>query len=238
MSALTISHLIQDRVGVETILHLTTRDRSLMGLQSELLGAHALGVRNILALTGDPPSLGDYPDSSAVYDVDSIGLVRVLARLNEGTDSAGAPIGRAARFAIACAVDPTREDLAHEAARLKEKLAAGAQFVMTQPIYDPAVWDRFLAVYGARDLPVPVVIGILPLQSSKHAEFLHNEVPGITLTDEARERMRRAGPDGRAEGVRMAQELLLRLRPVVQGVYLMPSFGRYEVAAEVLRVLD
>ena len=238
MSALTISHLIQDKVGVETILHLTTRDRSLMGLQSELLGAHALGVRNILALTGDPPSLGDYPDSSAVYDVDAIGLVRVLARLNEGADSAGAPIGRAARFTIACAVDPTREDVAHEATRLKAKLAAGAQFVMTQPIYDPAVWERFLAVYGAPSLPVPVVIGILPLQSSKHAEFLHNEVPGITLTDEARERMRRAGPEGRAEGIKMAQELLIQLRPHVQGVYLMPSFGRYEVAAEVLRVLD
>jgi homocysteine S-methyltransferase len=238
MSALTISHLIQDRVGVETILHLTTRDRSLMGLQSELLGAHAVGVRNILALTGDPPSLGDYPDSSAVYDVDSIGLVRVLARLNEGTDSAGAPIGRAARFAIACAVDPTRADAAHEAARLRAKLDAGAQFVMTQPIYDPAVWERFLAAFGALRLPVPVVIGILPLQSSKHAEFLHNEVPGITLTDEARERMRRAGPEGRAEGIKMAQELLLQLRPHAQGVYLMPSFGRYEVAAEVLRVLD
>ena len=238
MSALTISHLIQDRVGVETILHLTTRDRSLMGLQSELLGAHAVGVRNILALTGDPPSLGDYPDSSAVYDVDAIGLVRVLARLNEGTDSAGAPIGRAARFTIACAVDPTRDDVAHEADRLRAKLEAGAQFVMTQPIYDPAVWERFLAAYGARSLPVPVVIGILPLQSSKHAEFLHNEVPGITLTDEARARMHRAGPEGRAEGIRMAQELLLQLRPHAQGVYLMPSFGRYEVAAEVLRVLD
>ncbi|HYO31036.1 MAG TPA: bifunctional homocysteine S-methyltransferase/methylenetetrahydrofolate reductase [Thermomicrobiales bacterium] len=238
MSALTISHLIQDKVGVETILHLTTRDRSLMGLQSELLGAHAVGVRNILALTGDPPSLGDYPDSSAVYDVDSVGLVRVLARLNAGTDSAGAAIGRAASFSIACAVDPTRADVAHEAERLKAKLAAGAQFVMTQPIYDPAVWARFLDVYGAPALPVPVVIGILPLQSSKHAEFLHNEVPGITLSDEARERMRRAGPDGRAEGIRMAQDLLLQLRPHAQGVYLMPSFGRYEVAAEVLRVLD
>jgi homocysteine S-methyltransferase len=237
MSALTLCYLIQHQVGVETILHLTTRDRSLMGLQSELLGAHAVGVRNILALTGDPPSLGDYPDSSAVYDVDSIGLVRVLSRLNAGTDSAGASIGRLANFSIACAVDPTRADLEHEAARLKQKLDAGAHFVMTQPIYDPAVWFRFLEVFGAERLPVPVLIGILPLQSSKHAEFLHNEVPGITLSDEARERMRRAGPDGRREGVAMAQELLLALQPHAQGVYLMPSFGRYEVAAEVLSVL-
>jgi methionine synthase I (cobalamin-dependent)/5,10-methylenetetrahydrofolate reductase len=237
MSALILCSLIQQQEGVETILHLTTRDRSLMGLQSELLGAHAVGVRNILALTGDPPSLGDYPDSSAVYDIDSIGLVRVLARLNEGADSAGASIGRQASFSIGCAVDPTREDLAHEAERLKAKLAAGAHFVMTQPIFDAAVWFRFLEVFGAERLPVPVVIGILPLQSSKHAEFLHNEVPGITLTDEARDRMRRAGADGRAEGVKMAQDLLVQLKPHAQGVYLMPSFGRYEVAAEVLEVV-
>lgn len=238
MSALTICYLIQHQVGVETILHLTTRDRSLMGLQSDLLGAHAVGVRTILALTGDPPSLGDYPDSSAVYDIDSTGLIRVLRQLNQGTDSAGASIGKHANFLIACAVDPTRADLEHEAARLRTKLEAGANFVMTQPIFDPAVWRRFLDVYGVERLPVPVLIGILPLQSTKHAEFLHNEVPGITLTDEARDRMRRAGAEGRAEGVNMARELLLQLRPDVQGVYLMPSFGRYEVAAEVLRVLD
>ncbi|CAA9555863.1 MAG: 5-methyltetrahydrofolate--homocysteine methyltransferase [uncultured Thermomicrobiales bacterium] len=238
MSALTLCYLIQHQVGVETIIHFTTRDRSLMGLQSELLGAHAVGVRNILALTGDPPSLGDYPDSSAVYDVDSIGLVRVLSRLNGGEDSAGASIGRPANFTIACAIDPTREDLEEEARRLRAKLEAGANFVMTQPIFDAAVWRRFLDVYGAERLDVPVLIGILPLQSSRHAEFLHNEVPGITLTDDARDRMRRAGADGRREGVKMAQDLLLQLRPEVQGVYLMPSFGRYEVAAEVLRILD
>lgn len=238
MSALTLCYLIQHQVGVETILHLTTRDRSLMGLQSELLGAHAVGVRNILALTGDPPSLGDYPESSAVYDVDSVGLIRVLGRLNAGQDSAGASIGRPAGFAVACAVDPTRQDLALEAERVRAKLEAGAQVVMTQPIFDPETWWRFLEVFGADRLPVPVMAGILPLQSTRHAEFLHNEVPGITLTDEARERMRLAGPDGRHEGVLMAQELLTALQPHVQGVYLMPSFGRYEVAAEVLQVLQ
>ncbi len=236
MSALTMCYLIQHQVGIETIVHFTTRDRSLMGLQSELLGAHAVGVRNILALTGDPPSLGDYPDSSAVYDVDSIGLVRVLTRLNQGTDSAGASIGRLASFTIACAVDPTRPDRREEARRLRSKLEAGAHLVMTQPIYDVAVWTNFLNVYGD-EISVPVLIGILPLQSSKHAEFLHNEVPGITLTDQARDRMRRAGPAGRREGVKMAQELLAALQPHAQGVYIMPSFGRYEVAAEVLEAL-
>ncbi|CAA9532909.1 MAG: 5-methyltetrahydrofolate--homocysteine methyltransferase [uncultured Thermomicrobiales bacterium] len=241
MSAMTLCYLIQHQVGIETILHFTTRDRSLMGLQSELLGAHAVGVRNILALTGDPPSLGAYPDSSAVYDVDSIGLIRVLTQLNAGNDSAGASIGRMANFTIACAIDPTRTDLHEEARRLRAKLEAGANFVMTQPIYDLNVWTRFLDVYeqvhGDRELNVPVLLGVLPLQSSKHAEFLHNEVPGITLTDEARDRMRKAGPDGRREGVAMARALLEEARPHVQGVYIMPSFGRYEVAAEVIEVL-
>lgn len=234
MSALMMSHLIQHEVGVEAIVHFTTRDRSLMAIQSELLGAHAAGVRNILALTGDPPSLGDYPDSSAVYDIDSIGLIKVLTRMNEGTDWSGSPLGRNASFTIACAVDPTRDDLELEASRLKQKIEAGAHLVMTQPIYEVGVWQRFLDVFGGK-IPVPVMIGILPLQSARHAEFLHNEVPGITLTEAVLQRMRNAGPNGRAEGVEMARELLLDLIPHVEGVYLMPSFGRYEVAAEVLQ---
>jgi homocysteine S-methyltransferase len=141
-----------------------------------------------------------------------------------------------ANFTIACAVDPTKGDLADEARRLHAKIDAGAHLVMTQPIYDASVWTNFLEYFGG-PVPVPVMIGILPLQSSKHAEFLHNEVPGITLTDRARDRMRKAGADGRQEGVRMAQELLADLREHAQGVYLMPSFGRYEVAAEVLEIL-
>ena len=238
MSAMTLCYLIQHEVDVETIIHFTTRDRSLMGLQSELLGAHAAGIRNILALTGDPPSLGDYPDSSPVYDVDSIGLIRVISRLNGGEDSAGASIGRGASFTIACAIDPTRDDLEEEARRMHAKIEAGADFVMTQPIFDVDVWTRFLKVYGEKKLPIPVMIGVLPLQSTKHAEFLHNEVPGINLTERARDRMRAAGPEGRKEGILMAQELLKELIPYADGTYLMPSFGRYEVAAEVISVLD
>jgi homocysteine S-methyltransferase len=237
MSAMTLCMLIQQQVGIETIIHFTTRDRSLMGLQSELLGAHAAGVRNILALTGDPPSLGNYAGSSAVYDVDSIGLIRIISQMNRGSDSSGAAIGNDAGFTIACAVDPTKPDLQDEARRLREKIAAGANFVMTQPIFDVPVWTNFLEIYGVDRLPLPVMIGILPLQSSKHAEFLHNEVPGITLTDGARDRMRLAGADGRREGVKMAQELLYSLKEYAEGVYLMPSFGRYEVAAEVIEIL-
>jgi homocysteine S-methyltransferase len=238
MSAMTLCYLIQHQVDIETIIHFTTRDRSLMGLQSELLGAHAAGIRNILALTGDPPNLGDYPDSSAVYDVDSIGLIRIINRLNQGEDSSGSSIGHGANFTIACAIDPTRDDLKQEARRMHEKLEAGADFVMTQPIFDVDVWTRFLRYFGEERLPVPVMIGVLPLQSSRHAEFLHNEVPGIVLTDRARDRMRRAGSEGRKEGIRMAQELLTELVPYADGTYLMPSFGRYEVAAEVISVLD
>jgi homocysteine S-methyltransferase len=239
MSALALCFLVQTEVGVETILHFTTRDRNLMGLQSDLLGAHALGVRNILALTGDPPSLGDYPNATAVYDIDSTGLAKVLHSMNEGTDALGSPIGMQASFTIAVAVDPTRDDLPQEADRLRRKIGGGADLVMTQPVYEMATWRDFLAIYEERHGPltVPVMLGILPLQSHRHTEFLYNEVPGIRPTDDIRERMRLAGNQGRKVGVEIAQELLLEARDEVHGVYIMPSFHRYETAAEVLDVL-
>lgn len=241
MGALALCVLIQQQVGIETILHFTTRDRSLMGLQADLIGAHALGVRNIIALTGDPPSLGDQPESTAVYDVDSIGLVQIISRFNQGLDRSGKPFGSRAAFTIAVACDPTRPDLVREVDRFQRKVEAGAHLAMTQPIFDPALWRRFFELYEERHgpFPVPVLIGILPLQSHRHATFLHNEVPGITLSEAALARMARAGAEGRKEGVKMAQELLLELMemPKVQGVYLMPSFGRYEVACEVLDVV-
>lgn len=241
MGALAMATLIQQRVGIETILHFTTRDRSLMGLQADLLGAHALGVRNILALTGDPPSLGESQGSTPVYDVDSIGLANILHQFNQGRDIQGKEMGQRSRFSISVACDPTREDLEEEAQRLSRKLAHGAHFIMTQPIYDPAVWLAFTRIYERHHgpIPVPVLIGILPLQSFKHASFLHNEVPGITLTPDALDAMRKAGRQGRGVGVAMAQELLVDLMdaPHVQGVYLMPSFGRYETACQVLDVV-
>jgi homocysteine S-methyltransferase len=240
MSALALCFLVQTEVGVETILHFTTRDRNLMGLQSDLLGAHALGVRNILALTGDPPSLGDYPNATAVYDIDSTGLAKVLNSMNAGTDALGSPIGMQASFTIAVAVDPTRDDLSQEADRLRRKIGGGADFVMTQPVYEMATWREFLAVYEERHGPlsIPVMLGILPLQSHRHTEFLYNEVPGIRPTEAIRERMRAAGNQGRKVGVEIARELLLEARDDVHGVYIMPSFHRYEVAAEVLEVLS
>ncbi len=241
MGALSLCVQIQQQVGIESIVHFTTRDRSLMGLQADLIGAQALGVRNILALTGDPPSLGDTQTSTAVYDVDSIGLVRIINRFNEGFDQSGQKMGEPGHFTIAVACDPTRPNLEEEVDRFYHKVSGGAHFTMTQPIFDPQLWLNFLRVYEERhgEFPVPVLIGVLPLQSHRHASFLHNEVPGITLSQNALERMERAGASGRDEGVRMAQELLLQLveAPKVQGVYLMPSFGRYEVACQVLEVL-
>ena len=242
MGAISLCVQIQQQVGIETVLHYTTRDRSLMGLQSDLIGARALGVRNVLALTGDPPSLGDSQESSAVYDVDSIGLVRIIETFNQGVDLAGREMGRRGGFTIAVACDPTRDDLSSEVDRFQRKVSGGAHFTMTQPIYDPQLWLDFLSLYNERygDFPVPVLIGVLPLQSHRHASFLHNEVPGITLSEEALRRMERAGKRGRQEGVAMAQELLSELKelPHVQGVYLMPSFGRYELACQVLESLS
>lgn len=235
MSCLATAYLIQQHVGLETIIHFTTRDRNLMGLQSDLMGAHAMGVRNVLALTGDPPSLGTYPGATGVWDVDSIGLIAILKRLNQGEDWAGTSIGRPAAFFVGCAVNPNAEDLAAELERFRRKLDAGADFVMTQPLYDLPTLERFLERTGP--IPVPVLLGVMPVQSYKHAEFLHHEVPGITIPDAIRERMRQAGEHGMREGIQLAQEFLAEAQRYVQGVYLMPSFGRYEMVAELVKVL-
>ena len=202
MGALAVAFGIQHDLDLECVVHTTTRDRNLMALESELLGAHALGVRNILALTGDPPRIGDYPTGTGVWDVDSIGLVEILARLNRGEDAAGSPIGAPAGFTIACALDPTAADAATEWDRLERKVAAGAHLIMTQPLYDLAQVEAMDTEarrrFGPRGFPLPVLLGVLPLQSTRHAEFLHNEVPGITIPDahprrDARGRRARGG---------------------------------------------
>jgi methionine synthase I (cobalamin-dependent)/5,10-methylenetetrahydrofolate reductase len=233
MSAQALTYVVMRHYPqFETILHFTCRDRNLMGIQADLLGAHAMGLRTILALTGDPPSAGDYPNVTAVYDVDSVGLIRVIRKLNEGTDLAGNPIGERTNFAIACAVNPTADDLDLEVTRFREKIDAGADFAMTQPFYDMAVWDAFLERFGP--IEIPVLLGILPLQSHRHAEFMHNEVPGISVPEALRERLREAGAGAQAEGVRHARALYAAARERFAGVYLMPSFGRYENVLEVL----
>jgi methionine synthase / methylenetetrahydrofolate reductase (NADH) len=239
MGAMAVAFGIQHDLDLECLVHFTSRDRNLMAIESELLGAHALGVRNILALTGDPPRVGEYPTGTGVWDVDSIGLVEILARLNRGEDQAGSAIGQRAGFTIACALDPTAADQATEWDRLARKLDAGSHLVMTQPLYDLAqveAMDREARRrFGPRGFPVPLLLGILPLQSARHAEFLHNEVPGITIPDAARAAMAAAGERGAEVGLEMSLELLEQVESLVVGTYVMPSFGRYEQAAELTR---
>jgi homocysteine S-methyltransferase len=235
MSALAVCYLVYQQTGMTVIPHFTTRDRTLMGIQAELLGAHAMGLRHILALTGDAPNPVDRLGSSAVFDIDSIGLVKMLTQLNAGVDLSGNSIGGTTDFLIACAFNPTARDLPLEIDRLGEKLEAGAHFVMTQPVYDLELVDRTLD--HVKQFNAHVMLGILPLQSHRHAEFLHNEVPGITIPDFVLERMREAGPNGRQAGLEMAQEILQYAHTKYAGAYLMPSFGRYELCASVLDVL-
>jgi homocysteine S-methyltransferase len=218
----------------EVILHYTTRDRNLMGLQSDLLGAHALGLRNILCLTGDPPSLGDYPDATAVFDTDAPGLMRIVHRMNQGTDLAGTSIGGLTGFAVGCGVNPTAGNLDQEFEYVKRKLDAGPQFVMTQPVYELGCWERFVERLSGLT-KIPILIGILPLQSYRHAEFLHNEVPGIQVPDWIRARMHEAANEGQKVGVELARDLLSACKSMANGVYLMPSFGRYENCLDVLK---
>jgi 5,10-methylenetetrahydrofolate reductase len=237
MSALHMAVLIQQWVGLETLLHYTCRDRNLLGIQADLLGAHAMGLRNVLAVTGDPPKLGDYPHVTAVYDVESIGLVRIIDALNRGVDLAASPIGAATRFLIGVGANPGAPDLEREVRRFRFKVEAGANFCMTQPVYETDRLQRFLE--RTADCRLPTLVGILPLASSRNAEFLHNEVPGMQIPDPIRERMRRAGSGeaAREEGIKIAQEALLAARPLVQGVYIMPPFGRVDLALRVLEVL-
>jgi homocysteine S-methyltransferase len=218
MSALSAAILIQQQAGVETILHYACRDRNLLGMQSDLLGAHSMGVRNLLLTTGDPPKLGDYPDATAVFDVDAIGLANMVARLNGGFDIGGQSIGQATAFHIGVALNPGALDLDEELRRFAYKVEAGAEFAITQPIFDPAEFRGFMARIAEHR--VPILAGIMPLESARHAEFMANEVPGVRMPEAIVERMRRAEANGRAadEGLAIAREIAADVRPLVHGV--------------------
>jgi methionine synthase I (cobalamin-dependent)/5,10-methylenetetrahydrofolate reductase len=237
MSCIALARLIQDHLGLETIIHFTTRDRNLMALQAELLGTHALGIRNILALTGDPLHVGAYPNTTGVWDVDSVGLIQIIRGMNEGQAAAGSSIGAKASFHIGCALNlnMTDEETDHEIEKYRKKIEAGAQFIMTQPIYELAPLQRFLSRAGKP--PIPMILGCIPLHSSRHAEYLHNEVPGITIPDGIRARMLASGEHSHEEGMKISQELLEEAQGLVEGVYLMPSYRRYDVVTELTRTL-
>lgn len=234
---LAIARAVRDAVpGIETIIHYCCRDRNLYGMQADLLSAHALDVRDVLIITGDPPKAGEYAVPTAVFDVDSIGLTRVAAGLGRGIDAAGRATGVPLALHVGVGVNPGAVDVGRELERFRRKIEAGAEFAMTQPVYDPTLLEAFLGQLG--EPPVPLLVGILPLHSYRNAEFLHNEVPGMRIPGAVRERMRAAAGSAaaRAEGVAIAREALAGVRglPGVRGVYVMPPFARYELALEVL----
>jgi methionine synthase I (cobalamin-dependent)/5,10-methylenetetrahydrofolate reductase len=233
MDALVVAGALEAR-GVETVPHLTTRDQNIIGLQAMLLGAWTVGgVRNILGITGDPPSVGDYPETSGVYEVDSVGLVKILHRLNQGTDWAGKTLGGQTNFTIGVAVNPVADDLDVEIARFHAKVEAGAHFAMTQPLFDPEHWYSFLKKLGGK-VPIPVLIGVWPLNSYKQALRLNNEVPGIVIPEPLLKSMEAAGASARDRGFEVARDMLAWARTELAGAYLIPPFKRYEEILEIL----
>ena len=233
MDALMLAGALEAH-GYETIPHLTSRDSNIIGLQAMLLGAWAIGgVRNVLAITGDPPSLGDHPETSGVYEVDSIGVVKIISRLNQGTDWAGKSLGGATNFTIGVALNPVAEDLDQEIRRFEQKLAAGAHFAMTQPVFDPEHWQAFLKRLGGK-CPVPVLVGVWPLTSYKQALRLNNEVPGIVIPAQTLKELEAAGNSARDRGFALAKVMLDWARSEVAGAYLIPPFKRYEEVIEIL----
>jgi homocysteine S-methyltransferase len=236
MNPMAVSHLIQERVGIDVMMHFCCRDRNLLAIQADLLGCHALGLRNILAITGDPAQIGDYPTASSVFDVDSIGLVRILNLFNQGQDLGGNTIVEKTHFLIAVAYNPLAPDQELERERLARKVAEGAQCVYTQPIFDERTLEVAVRDVGQHGLPL--LVGILPLRSSRHAEFMQNEVPGISIPDDIRRTI--AGlpdEDARRYGIETAQNFLARAKEVTQGAYLMPPFGNHATAEAVMQAL-
>jgi homocysteine S-methyltransferase len=237
MSALSAAVLVQQQAGIETILHCACRDRNLLGLQSDLLGAHSMGVRNLLLITGDPPQIGDYPDATAVMDVDSIGLTNMVKRLNDGSDIGDQSIGAATAFHIGVAANPAALDPDEELRRFEHKVKAGAEFAITQLVFDAAELARFLRRIEA--FRIPVLAAIAPLESLRHTEFLANELPGVRVPDTVVERMRRAEASGRAaaEGLAIAREIAAEIRPLVQGIQISAAGDSIETALGVMEAV-
>ncbi|HVH67604.1 MAG TPA: bifunctional homocysteine S-methyltransferase/methylenetetrahydrofolate reductase [Gemmatimonadales bacterium] len=235
MGVLPAAILIQKEVGIETVIHYCCRDRNLLGMLSDILGAHAAGLRNILIITGDPPKMGPYPEATAVFDIDSIGLTNLVYRLNHGLDPGNNPIGAPTRWAIGVGVNPGAVDIDRELSRFHWKVDAGAEFAVTQPVFDVRQLERFLTRVEA--YRIPIVAGIWPLVSLRNAEFLANEVPGVVVPAQVLERMRRAQEKGKeaalAEGVKIACEMFEQVKGTVQGVQVSAPFGRVEVALQV-----
>ncbi|MEO6208969.1 MAG: bifunctional homocysteine S-methyltransferase/methylenetetrahydrofolate reductase [Gemmatimonadaceae bacterium] len=235
MGALMTSLLIEQRIGMETVTHYCCRDRNLLGMLSDLLGASAMGLRNLLIITGDPPKRGPYPDATAVFDIDSIGLTNLVSRLNKGLDPGGNSIGRATAFTIGVGVNPAAIDPSYELRRFEWKVDAGAEYAITQPVFDVAQLEKFLD--SIAHVRIPIVAGIWPLVSARNAEFLANEVPGVVVPEAVLARMRAASEKSKehavAEGIAIAREMLERVRGAVQGAQVSAPFGKVELAVRV-----
>ncbi len=237
MSPWAVCNIIQREFGIETVLHFPTRGRNLLRVQGDLLATHAMGIRNVFVVMGDPTAIGDYPNAMDNYDLVPSGLIRLIkCNFNAGLDHAGADIGQPTSFFVGCALNLAPQDPASEIKNLRRKIQAGADFALTQPIYQPEAAESFLKLYADQHGPleIPVLVGVLPLYGSRHAAFLHNEVPGISISNEIQERLREAGEKAPREGVRIALELIDQMRPWASGIYLMPAFNRYDLAAEVI----
>ena len=237
VSPMAMAVRLERELGIETLIHYCCRDRNLLGMQSDLLGAHVLGLRNLLIITGDPPKLGDYPDATAVFDVDSIGLTNMVRRLNHGLDVGGNLIGETTAFCFGVGVNPGVLDLGREISRLEWKVEAGAEFAISQPVFDV---EQFLAFKEKiAHLPIPILAGIWPLASYRNAEFMNNEVPGVHVPEPILKRMEKTGTgDGaRDEGIAIAREMLTALLPHIQGAQIAAPFGRYRTAVEVAQVV-
>jgi len=239
MSAQATAVLVEREIGIEAVLHYCCRDRNLLGMMSDLLGAAALGLHNLLLITGDPPKMGPYPDATAVFDIDAIGLTNMVNKLNHGVDLGNNPIGKPTAFSIGVGVNPGAVNMEEEIRRFEWKVEAGAEYAITQPVFDTAQLKRFLDLIS--HVRIPIVAGIWPLISFRNAEFLHNEVPGVEVTPEILERMRIASDQSkehaRAEGIAIARESLLEVRDVIQGVQVSAPFGNVKYALEVFEVL-
>jgi len=233
INPITASHMIMQETGMECITHMACRDRNMVGLQSDLIGAYSLGVKNILAVTGDPTTIGDYPFATSVYDVDSIGLCRALNHMNQGRDLLGNALGRATQFTIACAVNPCADDMQTELNRLRKKVEEGATIAFTQPVFD---MDTLLPFLDAiKTFNISITLGIIPLRSARHADFLHYEVPGMIVPAWVREAMHNAGNSAGEIGLNIATELLTQAKEYVQGVYIMPPAKRYDMAIDMCK---
>ncbi len=240
MSPWAVCNLIQREVGIESVLHFPTRGRNLLRVQGDLLAAHALDVRNIFVVLGDPTAIGDYPEAMDDYDLVPSGLIKLIKQeLNSGVDHTGADIGEATSFFVGCALNLCAQDPEREMRMLRKKIDAGADFALTQPVYEPELAQVFIEAYEKQygPLELSLLVGVLPLYGSRHAAFLHNEVPGIQIPEPIRRQIADAGDRAPQEGVRLAVELLESLSAIVQGVYLMPPFHRYDLAADIIEAI-